>query len=148
MEKALYKVMNHAIYEKIMESLRNRIDVKLVNNEKVYLKCLTKPNYMSQKIFDNKLVAIRKSKVSLKLKKSAYIGMCILELSKVIMYEFHYDYIKNNYDNKSKLLSTDTDSLMYEIKTEDFYQDFSSDKEMFDFSNYLIMSKYCDDSNK
>ena len=69
---------------------------------------------MSQKIFDNKLVAIRKSKVSLKLKKSAYIGMCILELSKVIMYDFHYDYIKSNYDNKSKLLSTDTDSLMYE----------------------------------
>ena len=62
--------------------------------------------------------------------------MCILELSKVLMYEFHYDYIKNKYNNRSKLLFTDTGSLMYEIKTEDFHQDFSSDKEMFDFSNY------------
>ena len=56
--------------------------------------------------------------------------MCILELSKVLMYEFHYDYIKNKYDNKSKLLFTDTDSLMYEIKTEDVYEDFGSNKEM------------------
>ena len=58
------------------------------------------------------------------------------------MYEFHYDYIKNRYDNKSKLLFRDTDSLMYEIKTEDVYEDFSSDKEMFGFSNYLTKSKY------
>ena len=74
--------------------------------------------------------------------------MCILELSKVLMYEFHYDYIKNKYDNKSKLLFPDTDSLTYEIKTEDVYEDFSSDKEMFDFSNYVTKSKYCDNSNK
>ena len=74
--------------------------------------------------------------------------MCILELSKVLMYEFHYDYIKNKYDNKSKLIFTDADGLMYEIKIEDFYEDFSCDKETFDFSNYLTKSKYCDDSNK
>ena len=86
--------------------------------------------------------------VPLKLNKSAYIGMCILLLNKVLMYEFHYDYIKNKYDNKSKLLFTDTDSLMYEIKTEDVYEDFSSNKEMFDFSNYSTKSKYYDDSNK
>ena len=96
---------------------------------------------MSHKIFDNNLVAIRKSKVSLKLNKPAYIRMCILELSKVLMYEFHYDYIKNKYDNKSKLLFTDTDSLMYEIKTEDVYEDFSSNKEVFDFSNYSTKSQ-------
>ena len=76
---------------------------------------------MSHKIFDNNLVKIRKTKVTLKFNKPAYIGMCILELSKVLMYEFHYDYIKNIYDSKSKLLFTDTDSLMYEIKTEDVY---------------------------
>ena len=63
--------------------------------------------------------------------------MCILELSKVLIYEFHYDYIKNKYDNKAKILLTNTDSLMYETKTEDVYEDFSSNKEMFDFSNYL-----------
>ena len=70
--------------------------------------------------------------------------MCILELSKVLMYEFHYDYIKNKYDNKSKLLFTGTDSLMYEIGTEDVYEHFSSNREMFDFSNYSTKSKYYD----
>ena len=74
--------------------------------------------------------------------------MCISELSKVLMYEFHYDYIKNKYGNNLKPLFTDTDSLMYEIKTEDVYEDFSSNKEMFDFSNYSTKSKYHDDSNK
>ena len=74
--------------------------------------------------------------------------MRILELSKVLMYEFHYNYIKNEYDNKSKLLFTDTDSLMYEIKTVDIHEDFSSNKEMFDFSNYSTKSKYYDNSNK
>ena len=74
--------------------------------------------------------------------------MRILELSKVLMYEFHYNYIKNEYDNKSKLLFTDTDSLMYEIKTVDAHEDFSSNKEMFDFSNYSTRSKYYDNSNK
>ena len=86
-----------------METLRNRIDVKPVNNENDYLKCTSKPSYMPHEIFDNNSVAIGKSKVSLKLNKLAYIGMCILELSKVLIYEFHYDYIKNIYDKKSKL---------------------------------------------
>ena len=71
--------------------------------------------------------------------------MRTLELSKVLIYKFHYDYIKNKYGNKSKLLFTETDSLMYEIKTEDIYEDFSSNKELFDFSNYLSKSKYSDD---
>ena len=83
---------------------------------------------MSHKIFDNNLVAIRKRKLEIKLNKPAYIGMCILDLSKVLMYKIRYDYIKNKYDNKSKLLFANTDSLMYEIKTEDVYEDFSSDK--------------------
>ena len=74
--------------------------------------------------------------------------MCILELSKVLMCEFHHNYIKNICNYKSKLLFTDTDSLMYEIKTDDFYEDFSCNKEMFDFSNYSTKSKYDDDSNK
>ena len=71
--------------------------------------------------------------------------MCILELSKVLMYELHYHYIKNKYANNSRLLFTDTDSLMYEMKTEDVYEDFSKDKDMFDFSNYTAKSKYYDD---
>ena len=103
---------------------------------------------MLDKRFDNNSFAIRKSKITLTLNKSVYIGMCILEFSKVAIYEFHYDNVKNKYDNNSKLLFTDTDSLICEIKTEDVYGDFSSDKEMFDFSNYSTKSKYYDDSNK
>ena len=70
--------------------------------------------------------------------------MCILELSKVLMYEFHYDYIKNKYGNNSRLLFTDTDSVMYEIKNGDVYEDFGNNKEMFEFSNYSTKSKYYD----
>ena len=140
----------NAIYGNTMKNLRNRIDLKLVNNEKdiKVLKCTSKPSNMLHKIFDDNLVAICKSKLVLKLNKPAYIRMCIIELSKILMYEFHYDYIKNKYDNKSKLLFTDTDILTYEIKTGDVYEDFSSDKEMFGFSNYWTKSKYYDSSNK
>ena len=96
---------------------------------------------MLHKVFGNNLIVIRKSKLALKLQKPAYIEMCILELSKLLMNKFHYDYNKNKYDNKSKLLFTDTDSSMYEIKTEHVYEGFSSDKEMTDFSNYLTYFK-------
>ena len=140
--KALYKLMNNAMYKKTMENLRNKIDVRIVNNKKDYW--TSKPSYMSHKIFDHNLVAICKSKVKWKLNKAPYTGMRILELSKVLMYEFHYNYIKNEYDNKSKLLFTDTDSLMYEIKTVDVHEDFSSNKEVVNFSNYLTKSKYYD----
>ena len=117
------KKMENRTYGKTMENLRNRTNVKLVNNKNDYLKWTTKLSYMLQKIFDTNLVAIRKSKLALKLNKPAYIGMCTLESSKVLIREFHYDYIKNKYDNKSKLLFTNTDSLMYEIKTKDVYED-------------------------
>ena len=140
--KALYKLMNNAMYKKTMENLRNKIDVRIVNNKKDYW--TSKPSYMSHKIFDHNLVAICKSKVKWKLNKAPYTGMRILELSKILMYEFHYNYIKNEYDNKSKLLFTDTDSLMYEIKTVDVHEDLSSNKEVVNFSNYLTKSKYYD----
>ena len=80
-------------------------------------------------------MAIRNSKDTLTLNKPAYIGMFILDLSKVLMYEFHYNYIKTKYGNNSRLLFTEIDSLMYEIKIKYFYEGFSTDKEMFDFSN-------------
>ena len=134
--------MNNAIYGKAMENLRKRIDVKLVINEKDYLKYASNPSYMPHKIFDNNLIAIRKSKRALKLGKPAYIGICILKLSKMLMYKFHYYCIKIKYDNKSKVLFTDTDISINEIKTEDVYEDFSSEKQMFDFSNYSTKSKY------
>ena len=78
--------------------------------------------------------------------------MCILDLSKVLMYEFYYDYVKNKYDKKSELLFTNTDSLKLnfntEIKTKDVYEDFSSDKDIFDFSNYSTKSNYYENSKK
>ena len=87
--------MLYAIHRKTMENLRNRINLKLVNKEKDDLKWTSKPSYMSHKIFDSNLIAIRKSKLALKLNKPAYIGMCTLELSKVSIYKCHYEYIKN-----------------------------------------------------
>ena len=95
--KALYKLLNNVAHDKTMENMRNRIDVRLVSNKKDDLKWTSKPRYVFQKIFDNDLIAIRKTRVTLKLNKPAYVGMCILDLSKVFMYEFHYDYIKNEY---------------------------------------------------
>ena len=127
-----------------MENLRNRTDTKLVK-KKNYLKRTSKPSYMSKKIFDNDLATIHKNKVTLILNKPAYVVMCILELSKLLMYEFHFDYIKNEYCYNSRLLFTDTDSLINESKTEDVYEDFSKDKEMFDFINYSATLKYYND---
>ena len=92
-------------------------------NKKDYLKWTSKRSYMSHQIFDNDLIVIRKNKVTLMPNKPAYIGMRILELSEVLMYEFHYNYIKNRYGNNSKFLFADTDSLMYHI-----YEHFSSNK--------------------
>ena len=84
-EKALDKLMKNAVYRKTMENLKNRIDARLASSKKDYLKWTSKPSYMSQKIFDNDLVTICRIKVTLTLNKSAYVGMCILDLSKVLM---------------------------------------------------------------
>ena len=129
--------MNNAVYRKTIKNLRNRIDVKLVSKKNGFLKWTFKPGYMSHKIYGNGLVAIRESKVTLTLNKRAYIGMCILEL----MYEFYYDYTKNKYGNNSRLFFTDTDSLMYGIKTEDVYKDFTNDKEMLTLSILQLSQK-------
>ena len=115
--------MNNAVNRKAMENLRNKTNLRLlVRKKKDYLKWTSKLSCMSQIIFDIDLVAILKSKVILTLNKPAYVGMCILDFSKVLMYEFRYDYIKNKYWKNSRLLFTDSDSLMYEIKTEDVYK--------------------------
>ena len=84
----------------------------------------SKPTYVSSKIFNENLVAVHKIKETLTLNRPAYLGMCILDLSKNLMYDFHYNYIKSKYGQKAKLPFTDTDSLTYEIETEDVYQDF------------------------
>ena len=136
-EKDFYKLMNNSVFGKTMENIRNRVDVKLVNTEEKLKKLVAKPNYKNRKIFNENLVSVHMKKTSLTMNKPVYLGMCILDLSKTIMYDFHYNYIKPKYGEKAKLLFTDTDSLMYEIETEDFYKDISGDvKDRFDTSDY------------
>ena len=96
-----------------------------------------KPNFKHCNIFSEDLVAIHTKKTELKFNKPVYLGMCILDLSKTLMYDFYYKYIKRKYEDKAKLLFTDTDSLMYEIETKDFYMDISANlKDRFDTSDY------------
>ena len=136
-EKDHYKLMNNSVFGKTMENIRNRVNVKLVNSENKARKLIAKPNYKSCKIFSENLISVHMKKTSLLMNKLVYLGACILDLSKTIMYDFHYNYIKPMYGDKAKLLFTDTDSLMYEIETEDFYKDISKDvKDRFDTSDY------------
>ena len=131
-----------------MENIRKRVDVRLVTDEKKLLKLTSKPTYVSSKIVNENLVAVHKIKETLTLNRPAYVGMCILDLSKTLMYDFHYNYIKNNYGDKAKFLFTDTDSLTYEIEAKDVYKDFFKDRDMFDNSDYDKNSKYYFDNNK
>ena len=136
-EKDFFKLMNNSVFGKTMENIRNRVNVKLINTEERLKKLSAKPNYKSCKIFNENLISVHMKKTSLTMNKPVYLGMCILDLSKTIMYDFHYNYIKPKYGEKAKLLFTDTDSLMYEIETEDFYKDISGDvKDRFDTSDY------------
>ena len=126
-EKDFFKLMNNAVFGKTMENIRNRVDIQLVNNKMKAKKLAAKPNYMHCTIFDEDFIAIHMKKTKLVFNKPVYLGMCILDLSKTLMYDFHYNYIKKKYGSKAKLLFTDTDSLAYEIETEDFYKDISGD---------------------
>ena len=136
-EKDFFKLMNNSVFGKTMENIRNRVNIKLVNTGEQFKKLTAKPNYESRKIFSENLVSVHMKKTSLTMNKPVYLGMCILDLSKTLMFDFHYNYIKPKYGSKAKLLFTDTDSFLYEIQTEDFYKDISGDvKDRFDTSNY------------
>ena len=145
--KNLYKLLNNCIYGKSIENKRKRMNVKLINEKKVYQRCVNKPNFISQKMFDKSFVAVHCSKTVLTLSKPIYAGFCILELSKLLMYQFHYNYVIKTFDNV-KLLFTDTDSLVYEIKGGNVYDQCFKDKHLFDFSGYSKDSVYYDDPNK
>ena len=138
-----FKLLSNSVFGKTMEKLRERICVELINNAKDYVRCVSRPSFVSQKVFSKNLVNVHRIKPVLTLNKPIYVGFSILELSKSLMYEFHYKYVKNKFD--AKLLFTDTDSLVYEIKTEDVYEDFYLDK---DFSDYPLRSKFLDPVNK
>ena len=136
-EKDFFKLMNNSVFGKTMENIRNRVDVKLVNNRGAAEKLSAKPNFEKATIFDEGLVAIHMKRTKLTFNKPVYCGMAILDLSKTLIYDFHYGYILPKYGKNQKLLFTDTDSLCYEIETEDFYKDISGDVEKgFDTSNF------------
>ena len=136
-EMGFFKLMNNSVFGKTIENIRNRVDVKLVNTEKKFKKLAAKPNFKGRKIFNKNLTSVHMKKTSLTMNKPVYLGMCILDLSKTLMYDFHYNYIIPKYGNKAKLLFTDTDSFLYEIETEDFYKDISGDvRDRFDTSKY------------
>ena len=114
-----------------MENVEKRIDVKLISNEKKFMKQVGKVNYNSHKIFSNDLVAVHMNKTQILYNKPIILGFSILELSKVHMYDFHYNVMKKKYGDKLKLLFTDTDSLCYHIKTDDLFDDMKKMKDHF-----------------
>ena len=147
-EKDFFKLMNNSVFGKTMENLRKRCNVQLVTDEKRLLKLTSKPTYISHKIFNENLVGVNTKKERIMLNKPSYVGMCILDLSKTLMYDFHYNYIRKKYTN-CQLLFTDTDSLFYHIKTDkDVYEEFWKDRSLFDNSDYPKSSKFFFGENK
>ena len=114
--------MINSVYGKTMENLRKRISVQLVTNEKIFFKYTSRPTYIPHKTFDKDFAAIHEIKQVLILNKPIYVGFTVVELSKRLMYDFHCNFIKESFD--AELLFTDTDSLTYEKKSEDVYEDF------------------------
>ena len=115
--------MINSVYGKTMENLRKRINVRLVNNKKDFLKYTSRLTHITHKIFDKSYAAIREIKPVLTLNKPIYVGYAVLELSKWLMYDFYYNFLKKI---DAELLFNETDSLTYEIKSEDVYESLSA----------------------
>ena len=138
-EKDFFKLMNNAVFGKTMENVRKHRDIKLVKTDCKRNKLVSEPNYHKMKLIEENLSIIEMKKMKLKMNKPMYLGLSILEISKIIIYEFWYDYMKRKYGDIVKLCYTDTDSLAMTIKTKDFYKDIAQDvQERFDTSNYSV----------
>ena len=138
-EKDLFKLMNNSVFGKTMENIRKHRDIKLVKTDKKRSKLVSEPNYHTINLISEDLSIIEMKKTKVKMNKPIYLGLSILEISKILMYKFLYDYMKPKYGNKVKLCYTDTDSFIINIKTSDFYEDIASDVEnRFDTSNYEV----------
>ena len=130
--------MNNAVFRKIMENVRKHRDIKLVTTDR-RSQLVSEPNYHNAKWFSENLLAIDMKKTKVKMNKPVYLGLTILEVSKRLMYEFWYDYMKPKYGDNVKLCYIDTDSFIKHIKTEDFNKDIADDvKKRFDTSNYEV----------
>ena len=134
LKKKFFKLMIYSVYGKKMENVRKRINVRLVNHKKDFLKYTSRPTHITHKIFAKNYAVIHEIKPVLTFNKPIYVEFIVLELSKWLMYDFHYNFIKKHFD--AELLFTDTDSLTYEIKSEDVYEELFKHKHLFDFSNY------------
>jgi hypothetical protein len=119
-----------------MENIRKRVNIRLVTNE-VQLKRLTaKPSFHAFQPFSENLLGVHMKKVNLRLCKPIYVGFSVLDISKLVMYKFHYEEMKPRYGDKIRLCFTDTDSLLYEVKTDDIFKDMQSMIHLFDTSDY------------
>ena len=138
-EKDFYKLMNNAVFGKAMENIRKHRDIKLVTTDKKRSKLVSEPNYHTINLISEDLSIIEMKKTKVKMSKPIYLGLSILEISKILMYQFWYDYMNPKYDNNVKLCYMDTDSFIMDIKTNDFYKDIANDVEnRFDTSNYEV----------
>ena len=137
-KKDFFKLMNNSVFGKTMENIRKHRNIKLVMTEEKYLCTVKKPNFKSGVVFGENLMGCEMGKIKVVMNKPVYLGQAILDLSKIVMYEFHYDYMVPKYGlEKLKLCYMDTDSLLFDIKTEDFYEDIMDDvPARFDTSGY------------
>ena len=148
-EKDYFKLLNNSVFGKTMETLRKRTNVKLTSDEDFFTKHAAKVNFISGKMFNEIFFAIYQIKEQLVLNRPIYVGMTILELYKLFMYDFYYNYMLNKYDTKNlRLMFTDTDSLLYEIKNKDVYKDlYDKGRKYFDTSDYPTNSDYHSNEN-
>ena len=134
-EKDFFKLMNNSVFGKTMENARNHRDIKLVTTNVQRRKYVSEPNYMTSKCFSKDLMAIEMGKTEVLMDKPVCLGQAILDISKTLMYEFYYDYLKPEYEDKVKLCCMDTDSFIIHVQIEDFYKDIADD-----------VCKWCDTS--
>ena len=128
-EKHLFKLMNNAVFGKTTENIRKHRDIKIVTTDEKRNKLVSEPNYHTMNYISEDLSIIEMNKTKVKMNKPMYLGLTILDISKILMYKFWYDYMKPKYGNRAKLCYMDTDSFIMSIKTNDFYKDIANDVE-------------------
>ena len=126
-------MMRNAVFGKTMQNVRSEKDIKLVTTDTQRNKLVSQTNFYSSKWFSNNLLAIEIKKVKVRMNKPIYLGMSILDISKIPMYEFWYNYLRPTYKENLQLCYMDTDSYIFHVKTKDWYKDISYDiEERFD----------------